>query len=154
MSEFRRISKTSSFVTGSLESETGSEYLFGFSEADGLMWLERKGLQYSASDKEWGKADAFLRSSLSSEFFDADGAGDEALEIEVQERPTTIRRSSVASDYDMGSPLTPAMVGMGSRSIDDDDLAGRAMQFLSGNINEFAEPDDYEEVMFDDDLQG
>lgn len=152
MSEFRRISKTSSFVTGSLESETGSEYLFGYSDADGLMWLERKGKQYSASDKEWRKADAFLRSSLSSESIDVDGAGDvdEAYEVEEQ-RPATVRRSA-AVEYEMGTPqLTSSMVGMGSRNIDDDDLVGRAIAFLS-DINGFSDVEDYEEASFDDNL--
>lgn len=107
------------------------------------MWLERKGKQYSASDKEWGRADAFLRSSLSSEI--ADGAGAVEYEPTDEERPTTVRRSVAASDYDMGAPASMAM----GRSLDDDDLAGRAMAFLSGDTDGFAEPEDYEETSFD-----
>lgn len=144
MTEFRRISKTSSFITGSIESETGSEYLFGYSADEGLMWLERKGKQYSASDGEWGRADAFLRSSLSSTV--ADGAGDAGFEVEEQ-RPTSVRRSVASVDYDMGIPTAS-----GGRGIDDDDLAGRAMAFLSGDTDGFPEPEDYEEIPFDEDL--
>ena len=61
MAKFQQVSKLKSMVIGSLSSDTGSEYLFGYDSRDGLMWMERTGVQYSPADPVWAEAEEYIR---------------------------------------------------------------------------------------------
>lgn len=58
---FTKMTRMKSWVLGSLVSDTGSEYLFGFDPEAGLMWLERQGVEYHAEDPIWHEAEAHIR---------------------------------------------------------------------------------------------
>ena len=61
---FTKVNRLKNWVIGSLVSETGSEYLFGFDPSDGLMWLERAGIEYSPLDPVWTEAEGTVRASM------------------------------------------------------------------------------------------
>lgn len=63
---FTKVGTLSKWTIGSIVSDTGSEYSFGFNPSDeeGLLWLERSGVSYTPADSEWREARRFIRASL------------------------------------------------------------------------------------------
>lgn len=137
MANFQRVTTLSRWVLGSLVSETGSEYLFGYDPSQGLMWLERPGHKYSASDPVWKQAEQFISSR------EQGAQPPEAVPHVHEDRPRAVTRSaapqqvqrSVDDDWEDPYPMDgdPRVVGDMSttgRDIPDDDIAQQAEQFL------------------------
>src|SRR4051812_41651911 len=115
---FRKLTNVSALITGSIESDTGSQYLFGYREDAGLQWLERTGIEYSPADPEWRLAEGFVEIQMSGApaktakvpVASAQDDWDEDLESAAVQmgtpatssRPSRVTRS-VAGDYDMGA---------------------------------------------------
>lgn len=134
---FQKLKKYTSWTIGSIVSDTGSEYLYGYDPTDGLMWLERSGVEYTPSDKVWKEAERFIQ---------AGGAEPEVsmpATLDVSEQRPTVHRSVASSiDADMGTPIHGEVVGdiRPGRDVSDDDIASFAERFLNGEI-ELEEPD-------------
>lgn len=146
---FERVVAQKQWVIGSLESDTGSEYLFGYDPKQGLMWLERPGHEYASSDPVWVEAEGFIAERLGM------AAPVPAFVPQVEaERPETVTRSAVATPsptvtrsvavdgWEDPYPMEgdPRIVGDHSTSgvdYSDDDIAAQAEQFLQGLGEEF-----------------
>lgn len=142
---FKRVTTTKTWVIGSLESDTGSEYLFGFDPTKGLVWLERSGVEYGPADDAWRHAETYLRRSTagveSSAPVEQLGVEDDyAIPVSVgalTERPKTVTRSvSGMVDYETTGPRPgdPRIVGdLSGEGMDlsEDDIAAQATQFLA-----------------------
>jgi hypothetical protein len=142
---FQRVSKTKTLVVGSLESDTGSEFLFGYDPARGLKWLERHGKEYSAADPEWAEAEAFILGVTDPEA--------EAIEAPVEKESVSVggsitrnaappqqqvHRSVAVEGWEdpypqEGDPrIVESPEGGGDLDVADDDIAAQAAQFLMG----------------------
>jgi len=140
---FTRVNRLKEWVIGSLVSETGSEFLFGYDPADGLVWLERSGVEYGPSDKVWGEAERTLRgASVTGRNDVADELpGDPEDQYVIQEvsvasvdRPKTVTRS-VAGGGEMGIPSSygdERIVGDfgAGEEYEDDEIAAQASAYL------------------------
>jgi hypothetical protein len=151
MAEFQRVSALKRWVIGSLVSDTGSEFLFGFDPAQGLMWLERPGHEYSSADPVWNQAEAYIRTSgvavedpTYSEREDHQAVLFEAASIQEssgEERPRTVTRSTTSVGIESGLPVSedPRIVeplsDAGNMEASDEDIAVQAAQFLA-NLGE------------------
>lgn len=155
---FQRVTKFKSWVIGSIVSDTGSEYLFGFDPEKGLKWLERSGIEYSPLDEVWRDAENYIRnagvmgqtitsapsvdlSEISENYEEADMAVVMA-DSHSDERPKTVTRSVAGdTDFAVAQPGDPRIVGDTSpgRDVADDDIAAQATAFLQ-NLGE----EDYE----------
>lgn len=163
MTEFRKASAHKKWVIGSLESDTGSEYLFGFDPEKTLMWLERPGHKYTSSDKVWGEAEAYIRASalggsgpvtITSEDPDTgEQYVEEQATVQVaaassDERPKRVTRSVMGSpegfgDYGKIKPGDPRIVGDFSEDgvdYSDDNVAAQAAEFLA-NLGDYGGED-------------
>lgn len=147
MSEFQRVSALRHWVIGSLVSDTGSEFLFGYDPDQGLMWLERYGHEYSSSDALWKQAEAFIAQSQGQTgpqgHYGLDGlTGREPVSVSAGAPPKTVTRTpvqvhqSVAGDgwddpYPMeGDPRIVGDMGSSGKDVPDEDIAAQAAQFL------------------------
>lgn len=134
---FQRVTKTTTLVVGSLESNTGSEFLFGWDPAIGLKWLERTGHEYGPGDSEWRAAEGFLRGA------DAPAAQPVPVEETVVAgaitrsvaQPQTVQRSVAADGWEDPYPMEGDLRIVGDtstsgRDVPDEDIAAQAAQFL------------------------
>lgn len=145
---FQRVSTLKQWMIGSIESDVGSEYLFGFDPAAGLMWLERAGVEYGPQDADWARADAFIRQSslgvASVGDLMSEGAPptdpEEQYVVQMassEERPRTVTKSVMGapgiSDDSLPRTGDPRIVGDFSSDGTDyseDDIAAQAAEFL------------------------
>jgi hypothetical protein len=137
---FQRVSKTKTLIVGSLESETGSEFLFGYNPQKGLEWLERHGQQFTALDPEWREAESFIAKSSQPAPAPATPVHVETPEMVEAIRPQTVSRSAASEGWDDPYPMEGDSRIVGDLSEDgidvaDDDIAAQAAQFLA-NLGE------------------
>ena len=147
MAEFQRVSALKQWVIGSLESDTGSEYLFGFDPEQGLMWLERPGHEYSSSDLIWKQAESYIRTSALMgngpiELLPEYDEDEQSYTVPVavssngDERPKTVTKSVMGTpsrDFLVPQPGDPRIVGdlsVEGEDYSEDDIAAQAAEFL------------------------
>lgn len=123
-------------MLGSLVSDTGSEYLFGYDPTRGLMWLERPGHTYSASDPVWRQAEQFIAGSREQEPEPAPHVHPDRARAVTRSavQPQQVQRSGDdewEDPYPMdGDPRIVGDMSTTGRDIPDDDISYQAEQFL------------------------
>lgn len=144
---FQQVSQLRNWIIGSLKSETGSEYLFGYDPELGLMWLERPGHEYSSSDQVWKEAEKYIRTSslvapAVEEWKEEQPPTAEVTMASTDGRPKTVTKSVAGGvDSDLPQPGDHRIVGdlepAGPNDVDygDEDIAGQAAEFLK-NLGE------------------
>lgn len=151
MGTFRKVTHLKTQIIGNVESDTGSEYLFGFDPEDGLQWLARSGVEYTPADKAWREADSYIRRSLghqqshqaeaveevsprgedSGPHTGVDAlAAFEEVGVPITGKKGTVSKT-VSTDYSMGTPARgqqfEAVGSMGAgEEYDDDEIADNA----------------------------
>lgn len=136
---FINVTRTRTLITGALQTETGSEVLFGYRPNEGLEYLQGFGTDYDVSDPEWREAhlllsrefDTHVPMGSASRFFASAPTNDGP--------PRTVTRHVAGYDEDDSLPLPgdPRVVGdldSSGADINENDLAQRAAAFLEGGV--------------------
>jgi len=139
---FKKLNTQTNWILGSLTNEIGSEYTFGYDMASSkLLWLEHYGKKLSKEDELWDEAKTYIATVLSPSVASApQPVAKMGTPPPESERPRTVQRSVVSRSYPtmdnesvMMGTVTPAENS--GIEVEDDDIASRASEFLSGQLD-------------------